>query len=199
MGRLRRADLQPYIDKTASRLNPWKSKFLNRAGCMSLVKSVLTSMQIFLLTAIKLDKATLKALDKIRRGMLWDCSASVSGGKCKVAWQKVCRPKSMAGLGILDLEKFARALRLRWLWFEWTAPDKPWVGLDTPNDQKDRDLFNAATKVSVGDGTRAVFWTSPWLNGATPRSVAPLIFKAARRKNRCVRDEIGRASCRERV
>ena len=173
LGRLRRADVQPYIDKTASRLNPWKSKFLNRAGCMSLVKSVLTSMQIFLLTAIKLDKATLKALDKIRRGMLWDCSASVSGGKCKVAWQKVCRPKSMAGLGILDLEKFARALRLRWLWFEWTAPDKPWVGLDTPNDQKDRDLFNAATKVSVGDGTRAVFWTSPWLNGATPRSVAP--------------------------
>ena len=48
LGRLRRADLQPYIDKTASRLQPWKGKFINRAGCSALVKSVLSSMPIFL-------------------------------------------------------------------------------------------------------------------------------------------------------
>ena len=58
----------------------------------------------------------------------------------------------MGGLGILDLEKFARALRLRWLWFEWTAPEKPWVGLETPNDDTDRELFNAATAVPLGMG-----------------------------------------------
>jgi hypothetical protein len=157
LGRLRRVDLQPYIDKAVARLNPWKGKFLNRAGCTALVKSVLSSLPIFLLTALKADKGILKAFAKISRGMLWACKEAVSGGKCKVNWQKVCRPNELGGSGILDLEKFSRALRLRWLWYEWTAPEKPWVGSETPNDASDIDLFNAATRVTIGNGSKASF------------------------------------------
>ena len=156
-GRLRRADVQPYIDKLASRLQPWKARFLNRAGCNALVKSVLSYMPIFLLTAIKADKAVLTAFDKIRRGMLWNCSEIVGGGKCKINWDKVCRPKILGGLGILNLEKFSRALRLRWLWHEWASPHKPWVGTETLNDDNDRNFFTAATRVTVGNGLKASF------------------------------------------
>jgi hypothetical protein len=190
LGRLRRCHLQSYVDKALSRLNPWKAKFLNRAVCMALVKSVLTSMHIYLLTALKLDKATMKSFDKISRGMLWACSSSVSGGKSKVCWAKVCRPKDLGGLGILDLEKFARALRLRWLWFEWTTPDKPWVGLQTPNDETDRSLFSAATRVSLGDGHKASFWHSSWLDGMPPKLVVPLIYEVSKRKKRTVHDAL---------
>jgi hypothetical protein len=118
-------DFQPYLDKAAARLSPWIGKFLNHAGCAALVKSVLTAMPIFLLTAIMVDKGTIKAFNKIRRGMLWACKAVVNSGKCKVNWAKVCRPKGMGGLGILELERFARALCFRWLWQEWTALEKP--------------------------------------------------------------------------
>jgi hypothetical protein len=122
------------IYKVAARLTSWIDKFLNHAGCAALVKSVLIVMPIFLLTALMVDKATIKAFDKICRGMLWACKAVVTSGKCKVNWPKVCRPKDLGGMSILDLEWFVRALHLRWLWQEWTAPEKPRVGLGTRND-----------------------------------------------------------------
>ena len=186
LGKLRRADMQPYIDKVASCLQPWKGKFINRVGCTTLVKSVLTSLRIFLLTAIKTDKRTLKAFDKLRRGMLWNNSETASGGKCKV-----CRPKKLGGLESLNLEKFSRSLiRLRWLCHEWASDDKPWVGTETPNDDVDRNLFNVATKVTLGDGEKASFWGSSWLDGIPPRAIAPDLYEVSRRKMRCVRDAL---------
>jgi hypothetical protein len=97
----------------------------------------------------------------------------VGGGKCKVNWQKVCCPKELGGLGFLDLEKFSRALRFRWLWYEWTAPNKPWVGSETPNDASDLDLFNAATRVTIRNGAKASFWSSSLLHGAPPKDLVP--------------------------
>jgi hypothetical protein len=53
----------------------------------------------------------------------------VKGDHCLVNWQTCLRPKKLGGLGIKDLEKFNRALRLRWLWFSWDAEDKTWKHL----------------------------------------------------------------------
>ena len=65
------------------------------------------------------------------------------------------RPLNLGGLGIVDLERFAIALRLRWLWFEWKNQERAWVGLDIPCSKVDRDLFHASTVVTVGNGVKA--------------------------------------------
>lgn len=151
---LRRVDIQPLIDKVASRLPTWKGKFLNRAGRLKLVNSVLSSIPTYFLTVLVPKKWMLKRLNKLRRGFLWKGSEEANGGHCLVRWEKVQRPKKIEGLGILDLELFRRALRLRWLWYQWVDPNRPWTGSEVPCKEIDKHLFRASTIVHIGNGNK---------------------------------------------
>jgi hypothetical protein len=94
------------------------------------------------------------------------------------------------GLGIKHLEFFSRSLRLRWLWYAWDATDRPWKELQLPVDGGDRNLFYAATRVELGNGCRASFWHSRWLDGDAPAALFPELFKHSKRKNRLVVDAL---------
>lgn len=80
------------------------------------------------------------------------------------------------------MERFTRALRLRWLWYKWKQPERTWANLDVPCDKADRDLFNASTVVTIGNGEKALFWASSWINGTTAKSIAPKLYTKAKRK-----------------
>jgi len=168
----------------------WKGNFINRAGRLKLVNSVLSSIPVYFLTVFDIKKWALKKIDKIRRGFLWKGSSEAKGRQCLVAWEKVKRPKLRGGLGVLDLEKFSRALRLRWLWFMWVDPDRPWVGSAVPCSEVDRQLFRCSTVVTIGDGRKAQFWNSSWVRGHALRDLAPNLYKLAWRKGLTVREEI---------
>lgn len=187
--KLRRVDVQPLIDKIGGRLPGWKGKFLSSAGRETLVKSVLTSQPIYFLTVFPVQNWLIKQIDRLRRSFLWkgEEPEKVNGGHCLVNWPTVCTPKEMGGLGILDLERLARALRLRWCWYQWKHEERPWVGLDIPCDKTDWELFNASTVVTVGKGNKTNFWHSSWVNGTSPKNLAPLLFKRSKRKNFSVR------------
>lgn len=147
-------------------------KCLEKVGMLTLVRYVLTSMSIYFITVFALKKWALKKIDKIRRNFLWKGSEQASGGHCLVKWQKTTMPKNLGGLGILELGAFSRALRLRWLWFEWTKIDRSWVGSETPCDEVDKQLFRASTVVTLGNGNKARFWQCSWVNRKAPRDIA---------------------------
>jgi hypothetical protein len=107
-----------------------------------------------------------------------------------VNWRKALPPKSFGGLGILDLDMFSRALHLRWLWYSWTEPDGPWVGMQPPVDAVDKQLFRVSTIVTVDDGAKASFWQSSWMDGRAPMDLFPDLFRLAWRKNKTVREEL---------
>jgi hypothetical protein len=90
----------------------------------------------------------------------------------------------------MNLDLFSRALRLRWLWFQWTEPDRPWVGTEPPVSTIDKQLFRVSTTVILGNGEKASFWQSSWLNGHAPMDLYPALFLLAWRKNKTVEEEI---------
>jgi hypothetical protein len=131
-----------------------------------------------------------KEFDRRRREWLWEGEGSCSGEKSSVGWKYVCMPRALGGLGVHCIASFGRALRLRWLWQRWKSPQKPWTHLDLPCNKHDRALFNAATKIIVGDGKTVRFWSDRWLADQVPAEIAPDIFKISARKNRTVRDAL---------
>jgi hypothetical protein len=137
---------------------------------------VLSSLPVNLLTVIKVPRKFLKEIDKTRKKFLWAGDGELTGGKCKVAWPKVCTPQPNGGFGIKDLELFSQSLRLRWLWFRWDSTQRQWDGLQLPISDDDRAIFNAATVVSLGNGKKASFWNSRWLNGESLAARFPLLY-----------------------
>lgn len=81
------------------------------AGRRELVRSVITSQLVYLMTVIKPPKKFIKEIDKLRRRFLWARDGDLTGGKCKVAWPRVCQPTENGDLGIKDLELFSRSLK----------------------------------------------------------------------------------------
>lgn len=132
LGRFKVVHAQRVVDNSRLILAGWQGKLLNIAGKRELVRSVLSSIRTYLLTALKAPKQLFQGINKAWQRFLWAGDSELTGGKCKVSRTLVARPTEFGGLGILDLERFIRALRLRWLWFNWANPEQPWTGTELP-------------------------------------------------------------------
>ena len=69
--RLKNVDFQPVVDKMTGKLNAWNGHNVTMAGRLTLVKSVLTSQVIHLLSALRVPKEILKLIDNKRKQFLW--------------------------------------------------------------------------------------------------------------------------------
>jgi hypothetical protein len=102
----------------------------------------------------------------------------VKGGKCLVNWNTLCHPKPLGGLGILNLEIMHTAFKVRWAWNLRAEERKPWCTLASPVEEKVRQIFNAASKVIIGNGERCFFWTDKWINGGLIEEIALEVFQS---------------------
>jgi hypothetical protein len=190
MNRLKRVDFQPWIDKVSAKLSTWSGKNLSTTGRLTLVNAVLTSQVTYLLLALKPPIRVLDLIDSKRKQFLWAGSERLTGGKCKVSWVCAARPKQYGGLGILHLDNFSRAVRLRWLWQEAKLLNTQRMTKDIPCTTLDMRLFVAATSVMVGDDKSSLLWESAWLRGMAPRDIYPLIYSISNGKNRSIHEAL---------
>jgi hypothetical protein len=130
--KLKHVDFQHLEDKCARKLPSWGGKYITTTGHTTLVKSVITSQATYYLTPLVVPPGTFKFINKIKRALLLSAKDTTTRAKCKVNWKTVCCPKKLGGLGVMCLDKFVAALRLRWPWLEWTDSSKIWAGSSNP-------------------------------------------------------------------
>ena len=174
--RLPKACLQSYVEKLALRLPTWRGAMLDVQGRAVLVKAVLTAMSIYVMMALDLPVWMLNALEAICRGFLWSAKASAKGGDCPIAWDVVCLPTKLGGLGIRNLHILNDALSMKWLWLSRVHDAKPWTANSIQCSAKARAVFCASTTVSVGNGRSCLFWCDRWIDNQDVGALAPLLL-----------------------
>ncbi|XP_015953537.1 uncharacterized protein LOC107477959 [Arachis duranensis] len=104
---------KPIIDKVKEKLSFWKSKVLNKAGKLVLIKAVLNSLPN--LSLYKMPKAVAEKLISLQRKFLWSREDG-RNGLALVRWEVVQAPKRLGGLGVGDAMIRNTALLFKWWW-----------------------------------------------------------------------------------
>ncbi|XP_060181404.1 uncharacterized protein LOC132611010 [Lycium barbarum] len=96
--RKRKVDYTALLKKVKDRLQTWKGKLLSYGGKAVLITSVLQSIPIHVLSAIRPPKCVIKELHRIFAGLFWH---NKEEGRCRhwAAWLNMCIPKQEGGLG----------------------------------------------------------------------------------------------------
>lgn len=112
LGRLTSRMMEPLVDNIWKNVVGWKFKLLSQGGRLILVRHVLSSMPIHLLSVLSILLMTISRINSIMANFLW----GEAHDKRKVhwrAWQKVCKPTKEGGLGIRDLKEIQRSLHMK--------------------------------------------------------------------------------------
>jgi hypothetical protein len=113
-------------------------------------KLVLSNLLIYHMPVFSHSKWVIQKIDKIRRQFLWCGAEDSRKGNCLVNSKRVQRLKHLGGLGILDLERFNRALRLRWQWRQW--------------QRRETSTQHPCTTITIENGQHTKFWLDRWLH-----------------------------------
>ena len=213
--KLRMSDLSTTIAKCDLHLSGWRGRSLPIGGRLILVNSVISAKFAHVMSACLLPASVIEAIDKRRRAFLWTGEETCTGGHCKVAWDEVCKPKKLGGLGVLSISSQNSALLSKTLSKLHSPSDAPWnlwfhrqygwsdsrdLGyphyLDTPIWKSVVDglaSFRLHSSVSLANGRHTAFWLDCWIGDSPLSTRFPALFSHTTRPHAQVAAVMGTA------
>jgi hypothetical protein len=111
--KLRREDIQPVVDKVINRIPGWVGILLSYAARLTLLKSCLDSIRIYLMSVIKFPKWAIEAINSQMTNFFWD-DQEIKHRYHLSNWKSLTQ-KEFGGMGIPDLGDLNLCLLASWI------------------------------------------------------------------------------------
>lgn len=104
--------MEPLVEKIRNKVAGWKLQLLSRGGRLILLRHVLSSLPLHILSVIYIPKVTLDWINSILANFLW---VEVEGRRQLHwrSWSKICKPTNEGGLGLRDLHEVQKSLHMK--------------------------------------------------------------------------------------
>ncbi|WVZ69757.1 hypothetical protein U9M48_018492, partial [Paspalum notatum var. saurae] len=111
------------INKLRTKLTALKAGTLSHTGCLVYINSVLASIPIYYMTNILLPQEILDKITAIIRTLWWKGQQDEGSSKsiCLRAWEDICQPRHLGGLGIKNLTTVNRSQVTHSSWMKVTS------------------------------------------------------------------------------
>lgn len=103
------------VEEFSKKLSIWKRQYISKGGTVTLIRSTISNLPIYLLSLFRKPLKVKERLEKMQRSFLWgesDLPRKFHLGN----WKNVFMSKEQRGLGIRKLDLLNRALLRKWLW-----------------------------------------------------------------------------------
>lgn len=111
----------PLHESISNRLKDWSTGYISYAGRVELITAVIQGVEAFWLQVFPMPSTIIDRIIKMCRNFFW------AGGRAKVAWTDVCKPKSERGLGLRNYTVWNKALLLKLFWDIMNEKNILWV------------------------------------------------------------------------
>ncbi|XP_060185254.1 uncharacterized protein LOC132614743 [Lycium barbarum] len=112
--------------RMVARISSWTAKKLSYAGRTQLVQTVLFGIQAYWAQLFKIPIKVLKTIEAFCRSYIWS-GENVITKRALVAWERMCTPKSVGGLILINLKLWNKVATAQNHWDLAHKTDKLWV------------------------------------------------------------------------
>ncbi|XP_019227715.1 PREDICTED: uncharacterized protein LOC109208999 [Nicotiana attenuata] len=109
-----------------SRITCWTAKKLSYAGRAQLIQTVLFGIQAYWSQLFVIPSKVLSTIEAYCRSYLWSGTNTITR-KALLAWEKICTPKSMGGLGLINMRFWNKAAITKASWDIEHKIDRLWI------------------------------------------------------------------------
>lgn len=107
-------------------MNSWKGRWLSWAGRLVMLKTLVSSLPIYLLSYLALTSgANTNIIHKMRR-FFWQGLAE-KDRVALISWEKICKPKEYGGVSLRDQSSKNKALGAKLVWKMLNEPKIKWA------------------------------------------------------------------------